>query len=192
MFPISIIKGEPKWNSLPVAKIINYPLEKGDYKPYAQARLCISEECIYIQLLAFEVESEEASTVAVALAPFPENDGQKRYFLLSTNRSGIHSCKFIDEQAETEKDLTKHISIRIYMGEDEQGVYWCSGFTVPRSLLEELFEKAELVPGHIMKGNFYKFCNGKRPHRGSFFPCNFSGENPFKSDCFGAFELVLY
>ena len=55
MFPISMITGEPLWNSLPAAKIINYPLEKADYKPYAQARLCISNDDLHIQMLAFEL-----------------------------------------------------------------------------------------------------------------------------------------
>ena len=47
MFPISMITGDPLWNSLPAAKIINYPLEKADYKPYAQARLCVSNDDFY-------------------------------------------------------------------------------------------------------------------------------------------------
>ena len=47
MFPISMITGEPLWNSLPAAKIINYPLEKADYKPYAQARVCISNDDLH-------------------------------------------------------------------------------------------------------------------------------------------------
>ncbi len=39
-FKISLINGLPVWDSLPVAKIVNYPLEKRDYKPFVQARLC--------------------------------------------------------------------------------------------------------------------------------------------------------
>ena len=78
MFPISMITGEPLWNSLPAAKIINYPLEKADYKPYAQARLCISNDDLHIQMLAFEVEPEEKSVVGAALAFYPEEDGAKR------------------------------------------------------------------------------------------------------------------
>jgi hypothetical protein len=38
MFPVSMIAGEPVWDSLPAAKIIHYPLEKADYKPYEQAK----------------------------------------------------------------------------------------------------------------------------------------------------------
>ena len=122
MFPISMITGDPLWNSLPAAKIINYPLEKADYKPYAQARLCISNDDFYIQLLAFEVEPEEKSVVGAAIAPFSEEDGGKRYFWFSTNRSGALVCKFIDETTGNETDVSKNVSVRIFTGEDEQGV----------------------------------------------------------------------
>ena len=187
-----MITGEPLWNSLPAAKIINYPLEKADYKPYAQARLCISNDDFYIQLLAFEVEPEEKSVVGAAVAPFPDEDGGKRYFWISTNRSGNLLCKFINETDGTETDISKNVSVRLYSGEDEQGVYWCSSFTLPLSLLEKLCGPHYLEPGHKMKGNFYKLCDGKRPHYGSFYPADFTDINPLASKYFGDFELSLY
>ena len=119
MFPISMITGEPLWNSLPAAKIINYPLEKADYKPYAQARVCISNDDLHLQLLAFEVEPEEKSIVGAALAFYPEEDGGRRCFWFSTNRSGALVCKFIDEMNRTEQDISKNVAVRIYAGEDE-------------------------------------------------------------------------
>ena len=192
MFPISMITGEPIWNSLPAAKIINYPLEKADYKPYAQARACVSNDVFYLQLLAFEVAPEEASVVGAAIAPFAEEDGGKRYFWLSTDRCGNLACKFIDETTGNETDISKNVALRIYTGEDEQGVYWCSGFTLPLSCVEKFFGKSYFEPGHVMKGNFYKLCDGKRPHYGSFFPADFTDINPLGSKFFGEFELVLY
>lgn len=192
MFPISMITGDPLWNSLPAAKIINYPLEKADYRPYAQARLCVSNDDLYIQLLAFEVNPEGKSISAAALAPFSEEDGGRRYFWFSTNRAGESLCKFIDETTGTETDISKNIALRIFSGEDEQGVYWCSGFTLPLSLLEKFFGKSYLEPGHRMKGNFYKLCDGKRPHYGSWNPTDFKDINPLGSRYFGDFELVLY
>ena len=187
-----MITGEPLWNSLPAAKIINYPLEKADYKPYAQARACVSNDDFYIQLLAFEVEPEEKSTVGFALAPFSNEDGGRKYFWLSTNRTGALVGKFIDGTSGNEIDISKNISVRIYTGEDEQGVYWSSNFTLPLSLIEKLFGKSYLEPGHKMKGNFYKLCDGKRPHYGSYYPADFTDINPLGSKYFGDFELVLY
>lgn len=192
MFPVSMITGDPVWNSLPAAKIIDYPLEKADYKPYAQARLCISNDDLYIQLIAFEVTPEEKSLVGAAIAPFPDDDGGKRYFWFSTNRGGAFVCKFIDEENGSETDISKNISVRIYTGEDEQGVYWCSNFTLPLSVVEKFFRKSYLVPKHKMKGNFFKLCDGERPHYGSFYPTDFKDTNPLGSRYFGDFELTLY
>lgn len=192
MFPISMITGEPLWNSLPAAKIINYPLEKADYKPYAQARVCISNDDLHLQLLAFEVEPEEKSIVGAALAFYPEEDGGRRYFWFSTNRSGALVCKFIDEINGTEQDISKNVAVRIYAGEDEQGVYWCSCFTMPLAAAEQLCGTHYLAPGHKMKGNFYKLCDGERPHYGSFYPTDFIAVNPLGSAFFGDFELAEY
>lgn len=192
MFPISMITGEPLWNSLPAAKIINYPLEKADYKPYAQARLCISNDDLHLQMLAFEVKPEDKSVVGAALAFFPEEDGGKRYFWFSTNRRGDLFCKFINEADGTETDVTKCVAVRIYSGEDEQGIYWCSNFTLPLSVVEKFCGVHYLEPGHKMKGNFYKLCDGKRPHYGSYYPTDFTDLNPLKSRYFGDFELVTY
>ncbi len=182
-----MITGEPLWNSLPAAKIINYPLEKADYKPYAQGRICVSNDDFHIQLIAFEVEPEEKSLVGMAISPFCEG-----YFWLCTDRYGTFNCKFIDERSGTERDCTKNISVRIYTGEDEQGVYWCANFTLPLSLVEKLCGKSYFEAGHKMKGNFFKLCDGKRPHYGSFYPTDFTDINPLASKYFGDFELVLY
>ncbi len=193
MFPISMISGEPLWNSLPAAKIINYPLEKADYKPYAQARLCVSVDNFHIQMLAFEVEPDEKSIVGAALSFFPGEDGGKRYFWFSTNRRGDLVCKFIDEQNGTERDLSKNVAVRIYAGEDEQGIYWCSNFTLPLSVVEKLMGAHHLKAGDPMKGNFYKLCDTEgKAHYGSFYPTDFTAVNPLGSRFFGDFELVEY
>ncbi len=192
MFPISMITGEPVWDSLPAAKIINYPLEKADYKPYAQARLCISNDDFYLRMLAFEVAPEKKSLVGAALSFFPEEDGGTKYFWFSTNREGELLCKYIDETSKTEIDISKKVAVRIFSGEDEQGVYWSSSFTMPLSLVESLCGVHYLEPGHKVKGNFYKYCDGERPHYGSFYDVDFTDMNPFGSRYFGDFELVEY
>lgn len=193
MFPISMITGEPNWNSLPAAKIINYPLEKADYKPYAQARLCVSNDNMHIQLLAFEADPDPKSIVGAALAFFPDEDGGKRYFWLSTNRSGAEVCKFIDEKNGTETDVSRSVALRIYTGEDEQGIYWCSSFTLPLEHAEKFYGFHHLEAGHKMLGNFYKLCDcASRPHYGSFYPADFTDLNPLGSKYFGELELTLY
>ncbi len=193
MFPISMITGEPLWNSLPAAKITSYPLEKADYKPYAQARLCISNDNLHIQMIAFEVEPDEKSTVGAALCFYPEENGGKRYFWFSTNRSGALVAKFIDETNGTEQNLSKNVAVRIYSGEDEQGIYWCSTFTLSLATVEKLEGTHFLEAGKAMKGNFYKLCDTEgKAHYGSFYPADFTATNPLGSRFFGDFTLVEY
>lgn len=53
-FKISLIEGHPVWDALPVGKIIYYPLEKRDYRPFAQARMCANKTDFFLRLWAFE------------------------------------------------------------------------------------------------------------------------------------------
>ena len=57
---------------------------------------------------------------------------------------------------------------------------------------EKFFGTQYFEPGHRMKGNFYKLCDGERAHYGSFYPADFTDINPLGSRYFGDFELVLY
>ena len=41
---------------------------------------------------------------------------------------------------------------------------------------EKFFGKAYLEPGHKMAGNFYKLCDGEKPHYGSYYPVDFTEE----------------
>ena len=47
-FKISLIEGHPVWDALPVGKIIYYPLEKRDYRPFAQARMCANKTDFFL------------------------------------------------------------------------------------------------------------------------------------------------
>ena len=43
-----------------------------------------------------------------------------------------------------------------------------------------------------LRVNFYKLCDGERPHYGSFYPTDFTAVNPLGSAFFGDFELAEY
>ncbi|HPD89595.1 MAG TPA: carbohydrate-binding family 9-like protein [Oscillospiraceae bacterium] len=193
MFPVSMIAGEPVWDSLPAAKIIHYPLEKADYKPYAQAKVCFSPDDLHIRIYCFENNPSERSLAAAAVSLFPEEDGGKRYFWFSANRSGQVICKFIDEANGTEKDLSRRASHRIFSGEDLQGIYWCVDFTLPLAVAEKLCGESYIEKGHRMKGNFYKISDDPaRPHYGSYYPADFTAVNPYGSAFFGDLAAEEY
>ena len=52
-YPITIVDGRPQLDSLPVGKIVNYPLEKRDYRPFAQFRLCVNEEGLHLYPVSY-------------------------------------------------------------------------------------------------------------------------------------------
>ena len=55
-FKVRLFHGSPDYESLHVAKLTCFPLERRDYKPYSQARVCFAPDGLHLQLLAFEAE----------------------------------------------------------------------------------------------------------------------------------------
>ena len=191
-FKISLIDGSPVWDSLPVAKIVSYPLEARDYKPYAQARICISPKSVWVRLWAFEALPSETSTLSVSLNLYPE-DGEK-FIWLSVNHKGVQSCKAVVGNSRT--SLSEQMllpRIKLFNSEDLQGIYWGVVFELPRSVLTKLYGKNELAVGKIVRGNFYKTDTGDcSEHYGCFYNVDFCDNNPYGSKFFGDFELVTY
>lgn len=66
-FKISLIEGHPVWDALPVGKIIYYPLEKRDYRPFAQARMCANKTDFFLRLWAFETHPSPESVLMARL-----------------------------------------------------------------------------------------------------------------------------
>lgn len=180
MFPVSIISSEPVWVSLPCAKIVNYPLEKEDYKPYAQARICISDSTLFLQMISFEVNPESESRVMADLS----FDGGKNILTISSNREGEVLCLAND------KEISKTVAVRVYTGEDEQGIYWAVNFSISLSGLKKYIDVPEIKEGKTMAGNFYKISNGKRKHFGCWMDTVFSEDGSIKNHSLSELEFV--
>ena len=88
LLPSMGARREPVWDALPVAKIIQYPLERADYKPFAQARLCMTPETLYLRLWAFEVSPEPSSSLAACFA-LPEAGLEGSYLRLELSSGGV-------------------------------------------------------------------------------------------------------
>ena len=71
-FKISIIEGQPIWDALPVGKIIHYPLEKRDYRPFAQVRMCVNQTDLFLRMWAFEARPSAQSALIARLNFDPE------------------------------------------------------------------------------------------------------------------------
>lgn len=201
-FKVSSISGVPHYDSLPVAKITDYPLEQRDYKPFAQVSMCVSEQFLHLRMWAFEVNPSaesgleavlylfrERPDTALAVAAVPDGDGDAGGVLL-----GVFLLQEGQEQStprEIEQKLGE-IELNPFNGEDLQGVYWGYTVDIPLALLEEWGGALLLNVGEQFPGNFFKTCDtGPNSHYGSFAPADFAG-NCYLPPSMGVMEVVPY
>lgn len=186
-FKISALDDLSGADSLMVAKITDYPTEKAEYKPFAQARLCVLPHGLAVQLWAFEANpAPESSLRALLCSPDgPLVSAQ----LWSTGRLEV----LCGPDAQHLSPLPALCTLFPLWGEDLQGRYWGGSLVLDRAMLEELWGKDCLQPGSLLKGNLYKLStNGQKPHMGSLFPADFAGGDPYGPASFGTFDLVSY
>lgn len=179
LFKVCSFPGVPDFETLHAAKLIEFPLEQRDYKPFSQARICFSEEGLHVQMHCFESESLAQSAIHAYLQWTPQLLVQLSIFaggesLLLANGEPIQQGQFVP-----------------FTGEDLQGVYWGGTFTVPTHFFEERLGHYPGV-GETFRGNFYKVCDApEKPHYGSFFPADFS-KGVDAPENFGEFLLIAY
>lgn len=89
-FKISLIEGQPVWDALPVGKIIYYPLEKRDYRPFAQARMCVNETDFFLRLWAFETRPSPESVLMARLNFDPAHS--KAFLEMRVDSMGGMTC----------------------------------------------------------------------------------------------------
>lgn len=191
-FKISLIHGQPVWDSLPVAKIVNYPLEPRDYKPFAQARLCVSDESIWVRLWAFEATPSPTSTVMAKLNFYPELTNT--FLSLAASNAGVSLCEVCEGGKSTpvqQHGITP--AVKAFASEDLQGIYWGVVFEVPRALLTKVYGTDMLMANKQVKGNLYKTDTDKcSEHYGCFYQVDFLDEAAYGAEYLGNFELVEY
>lgn len=184
-YSVSVLDGEQniEFESLPVAKITSYPLEKRDYKPYAQVTFGMNSWQMAFNMLSFEVNPKAESKIGAVIYPF-ENDEFLRLEIWGTPES---TDVLLTGKA---GEITKiNHNFHIIKGEDLQGVYWGYDIIVSVDELNE-FGKLKNSPGNRMKGNFYKIQTTKPEHYGSFFDVDW--ENPFIYNNMIDLSLVSY
>ena len=184
-YPITIVDGRPRLDSLPVGKIINYPLEKRDYRPFAQFRICINEEGLHLYLWAFEKEVSPKSVQRACLNLCPS---QEKYldFALFGDGSAHLSIREGDRAVEEQP-----AEIHPLCGEDLQGVYWGGQYLFPWGEIRRIFGREQFQQGDTVRGNLYKTCDDKAYfHQGCFFPVDFQSIDPYGERFFGEFVLT--
>lgn len=190
-FKVSLTGESPRFESLPVANIVDYPLEAAEYKPYGQGRLCLTPTRLVVQLWAFEVRPSPRSSLRAVF--FPRGD-RGQALSLELWSDGHLEALFIDGlQAHFLEDRgLPQPTVSPLCGENLQGVYWGGTVEVDRAWLEELAGEV-YGPGTMLWGNFYKLSDDpQKPHQGSLFPADFGGGTPFAFGSMGQFQIVSY
>lgn len=163
-FKVKLFSGAPDYEALHVAKITDFPLEKRDYKPYSQVRVCFAEGGgLHLQFLSFES------------SPLPESC-MKSVFELQSGAAPLElSLNAIGEFSVRHGGSTVEAVAHLFNGEDLQGVFWGGNLSVGAETLGALFPDFHAVAGVSFRGNLYKLCeNPARPHYGCYYPADFS------------------
>lgn len=174
----------PKFDAIPTYKITDYPLEKRDYKPFAQAQVCITPATLALRLWSFEAKPRPLSMVE---AVFTTRRGQG---LLRTaaRADGRWSCLFRTPGGERPLSAVAHAMA----GDDFQGEYWGISAAIPRPAAEEALGVV-LEPGAVLLGNFYKRSRDpEKPHHGSCWPADFAGGREYGLASLVPFTVVRY
>lgn len=194
-FKISLVGERFSFESLAVAKITNYPFEKRDFKPFAQARICISgKKRLFVRMWAFECKP-----VADITQPAPEMvsedsilcfqlGNEQKYLSVSANANGVLYPELVSENGKTPLDpsLFEQSS---FTGEDLQGEYWGMQFSCDIDMLDSILG-IDILQAPL-KGNIYKACFNKRSeHIGALFDAK--KNTVYNTDCFGDFIITNY
>ncbi|HHY52306.1 MAG TPA: hypothetical protein GX499_03575 [Clostridiales bacterium] len=188
-FKMFRVNSAAELDSAPVALIANYPLEKRDYKPYAQCNFCWNEEALFLRMWAFELTPPPGSRLT-ALLYLWEEQLQKA---LAVTMEPEEKCtlSLYENGAFQPVEPPEGFRLHPHSGEDLQGVYWGGLATLPKSWLEQ-WGRVPLQAGAVMRGNFFKLCPGpEMAHQGSAFPADFLG-NPFDRESMEPFLVVSY
>ena len=197
-FKVSKIAAAPSYDSLPVAKIITYPLEKRDYRPFAQNILCVGPEVLHLRMWAFEVSPTETSRLLSVLYLF--RDRPEMALMASLGPADIYGRPYLQVSCLKDGALygqplhapERGVQLHPHNGEDLQGVYWGGTLDIPLALLQEWGGALSLAVGDSFLGNFFKTCEDVPfVHRGCFFPADCGGSMLHRSDM-GTFEVVAY
>ena len=180
-FKISALADLSGADSLMVAKIIDYPLAKDEYKPFAQARLCALPQGLAVQLWAFEANPSPQSSL--------------KAYLCVPGGAAVSAQLWADGRLEVLADgqpAPTLCTLFPLWGEDLQGRYWGGSLVLDKAVLQQLWGSGCLEVGGKLQGNLYKLSTDEnKPHMGSLFPADFAND-PYGPGSLGEFEFVSY
>ena len=177
----------PRFDAIPTYKITDYPLEKRDYKPFAQAQVCVTPRELVVRLWAFEAMPRPASMVE---AVFTSRAGEG-VLRVRAWAEGRWECRLSTPGGPREGRPLDAIAHTL-AGDDFQGEYWGVSVGIPRRVAEEALG-LRLEPGAKVLGNFYKRSRAPgKAHDGSCWPADFAGGREYGLGSLAEFTVVTY
>ena len=177
------------FETLPVAKIIHYPLEDRDYKPFAQVCMGFTGDELALRMWAFEVHAMPQSELRACLS-LPGEGGVLHVSVCPPLPQDTNARNRVQVWVQGAAGRRAIVPLRTnaHNGEDLQGVYWGEEVFLPRKELG--LERA--APGDKLCGNFYKLAAPPaRAHCGTYFPAE-DMTQPFLPTNMGEMEIVAY
>lgn len=182
---ICIQPDPPRFDALPTYKITCYPLEKRDYKPFAQAQVCRTTGSFWVRLWAFEAKPRPQSRVE-ALFTAPKGNGLLRVTAWADGRRSVIARSPDGEERTLDADF------RPMAGDDFQGEYWGISVSIPRGEAEAVLGLS-LEPGAVVSGNFYKRSDDpEKLHHGCCWPADFAGGQEYGPSSLAPFTVTRY
>ena len=174
----------PMMDTLPIYKIINYPLQNNGYKPFAQAKLCINDTKLIIEMLAFEMFPKQESELKTVISS-EKSDAYIDVTATATQKLCI---------ADSRGNSLEKSQIRYIKGEDLQGCYWGMIAEISLDELQQAISIEKINIGDSLMCNFYKLSdNVEKAHIGSMYPLEYSDKNSiYKKENLANFEVIKY
>ena len=96
---INRVGSAPDFDALPIAKLLDYPGEKRDFRPFAQAQFALGEKALFVRLMAFEVGPDPQSRLSLSLIHISQKLEEMRHHTVETAQ------KVIDKQMRVAQEI---------------------------------------------------------------------------------------
>ena len=201
------VPGNPSfWETIPALTIDHYLWLDNSYTPRVEARVCYSNQNLYvffkvfepkirIQFTKFQDAVYKDSCVEFFIDAFPEK--QVGYINIETNAVGAMLIAIGPNRASRtripEADL-KGLEIKTSVEKPVNGAHGAEFWTLTYKLALALFEKyygAKITPGHLARANFYK-CGDETdpPHYGAWSPILWPTPDFHRPEFFGILRFL--
>ncbi len=178
---ITVQKIPIMWEALPTIVLKNYR-DSSEINPYTQCRICAVKNDLYIRLFSFETTPTDDSQIILYLS----QNGAVAEFLLTPKGLLVRKITANGVVLSVE-----NISATEIGGENNQGIFWGSEFSVPQQIIQDIFGLKKLDRGVIFKGEVVKKQGGDKPHYGTLFAKD--DKNFFETNSFdGEFVVTGY